>query len=312
MDFTDSLIASPLPVSVDFTYNPETGIGSIDISFLWQLFFYILFLVLSYKIMMFFVLPALKRTTILPILLLTFGIFNFSGITYASDTTWVYPATAGTINANGSTDWLNINNAKSNDGILANSNSAGLTYYLYTSNYLFNIPTGSIINGIKIKFARKSETEYNSETISVKLVDNNGGLTNTNKSTNPIWTETLTDEFYGSESDLWGLNLTPEILNDSDFGLAIQCNSETGGQCYIDSMAIQVFYTEPTPEPTPTPTPEPTPTPTPYPSLIPMSGNGTILDLASYSIFYAVISGLLLSIPYFLVRLLYGLIFEKL
>lgn len=126
---------------------------------------------------------------------------------------------------------------------------------LYTYNYNFNIPKNAEINYIDIRIVAdvgvgKTE-DIKTNTLKLKLgtstTDNGNGnnIADTIKWVQkPKWT-TITLGTKTQASKLYGINISPEIINNSNFGCVYQCIglSSTWEQPRIASIEMNIYYT---------------------------------------------------------------------
>lgn len=169
------------------------------------------------------------------------------------------PNSPGTITDNpatGTLSWDTPGNASAHDGLTTNATHSenGATYYshyLDAENFGFSIPADATINGIVVEFSRwRSSANVSDNTI--KLVKG-GVVSGDNKSTGANWPNIVIDpgtyESFGSSSDLWGLSLTPNDVNASNFGVVLSTKNVKGGvgssspTARVDHIRITVYYT---------------------------------------------------------------------
>jgi len=150
---------------------------------------------------------------------------------------------------NNSNPWFHPERILTDDGEYANIAVQGSTSNtLVVRHFDFDLPTGCIINGIKVSIERKDTEpgEYQIIDYSIKLCED-CTLKGNNKSTNSIWTTSDVVSEYGGESDKWGVELTESIVEDDSFGWAIQISDNASKDyptAYIDYMNMEVFYAE--------------------------------------------------------------------
>lgn len=157
---------------------------------------------------------------------------------------------ASNVSITGSTSqWNNSSNVYSSDNIYASlvSNLAGsgsYTDYLQLSNFNFSVPTGCIINGIKV-FIERADANGKSKDYRARIVKN-GLIRTIDKALNPSWPGTDNIQSYGGTSDLWGETLTPADINSLYFGFAFAAQRTGGGPqitlAKIDHIYITVYY----------------------------------------------------------------------
>ena len=86
-------------------------------------------------------------------------------------------------------------------------------------------------------------TYFDVEDNSVKLVKA-GSVAGDDKASAEQWPPADAVKVDGGATDLWGTTLTPEDVNDADFGVAISADV-AGGQARIDAVRVQVNYSVP-------------------------------------------------------------------
>lgn len=140
--------------------------------------------------------------------------------------------------------------------------NTGTTEYLQFTNFGFNIPTGSTINGITVNITRKASgltlvIGIFSLTGSVNdnIVQLTGpGVTSVNKASGLGWSTSSATATYGSSSDVWGPTVwTAAMVNSSAFGVNVS-SALNGGNLLgidlipgasIDGVTINVTYSLP-------------------------------------------------------------------
>jgi len=158
-------------------------------------------------------------------------------------------ATTGTIS------WTNPQNAQTNNGVYATASgtvslSAAMTNYLAATGFGFTIPAGSTICGVTVSVIRQRQDASVLGSItdnSVKLITG-GSIGGTDHAGNTGWSTTATTVTYGGSSDLWGLTLTPTIVNAANFGAGFSA-ALTGTlsplllTAGVDYISINITYT---------------------------------------------------------------------
>lgn len=166
-------------------------------------------------------------------------------VLFGSATSATSPSTVVNLTGVGTTAWTNPSNAVSSDNVYA---TVGLddefSNYLKATNFGFNIPAGSTIDGVVVEVERKSIASDQNKDTNVKLVKG-GVISGNNKAdTATYWSTTDTYKSYGASNDLWGVTLTPTDVNASDFGVVFSVygfsNFRTG---YVDHIRITIYYT---------------------------------------------------------------------
>lgn len=154
------------------------------------------------------------------------------------DTEGVYP------------DWSNPTNAGVCDGTEANvtltASPGNYSDILKATNFGLNIPPGVSIDGVKVEVKGRCATADAIYLYGTFLVLDNV-IDDTRRYNSTKWINTATFYSTGSSSDLWGSELTPEILNDPDFGVAVMLKSDNAGSVtgYVDCIQLTVYYTVP-------------------------------------------------------------------
>ena len=121
-------------------------------------------------------------------------------------------------------------------------NTTGTSHYLKANDFGFNIPSNATILGVVL-----AKTGYFSGsgagTFSAKLVIG-GSVAGSNRDQNFGAVGTYV---FGGETDLWGNTLTPAIVNNSNFGVALYTTLTTASNAYVnvDGIQLSVFYTVP-------------------------------------------------------------------
>lgn len=153
-------------------------------------------------------------------------------------------AGTGTSVARGAgTAWTNPGNITANDGTTASctGGSSG-SAYLRASNFAFNIPANSLIQGFTVK-VEMAESSTGAETVSVQIVGAAGTAIGTAKTFSANGTA-LTIYTTGTATDLWGTTgLTATDVNDTDFGVYVWYT--TTHNTTVDQITIDVNYEPP-------------------------------------------------------------------
>ncbi len=163
----------------------------------------------------------------------------------------VFPGTAATTSSSPYDDvtWLYPNYIKIEDGIPAECDIAGLgekTYLLVASNFDFSsVPDEAIILGVYFSIkARTVGVLTDSDMTLCQLVDDAGALMGDNKCAVPT---TMIKQYgvytYGGVVDLWGGVITPAIVKNANFGVAIGLTDLVlPPSVGVDYISLQVFY----------------------------------------------------------------------
>lgn len=154
--------------------------------------------------------------------------------------------------------WIGIQDAQLPDSIFASTQLAGYPncfqgscYYargMMARNFGFNLPLNATITGIKAEVLRKAGGQNILDSTIVLLV--NGMPTGTNKALPGNWPLTPAYASYGDSASLWGLSLSPAMVNDSAFGFMIKPYNKSGIVpsfviAYLDHIRMTVYYSTP-------------------------------------------------------------------
>jgi len=117
---------------------------------------------------------------------------------------------------------------------------------LVASGFGFNIPAGSIVNGIEVDIRRRARSS-SADIIDhqVRLVQGSND-SKADRASTTSWSTNWIYASYGGPKDLWGRLWTPAQVNDPTFGvaLAVAWNGGTTGDddAYVDHVRVIVHY----------------------------------------------------------------------
>ena len=149
--------------------------------------------------------------------------------------------------------WANPGNATADD----NADAATPSSATATSNRLkgtmagnlFTIPDGSTIDGVTVGAELLVGMANSWQDYEVRLVKGGTAGTGTNKGRGPgtYWPTSRTAVGWGSQTDLWGLELTVADVNAGGFGASIVTQNPTADRCVasVDFISVAVYYTNP-------------------------------------------------------------------
>lgn len=147
----------------------------------------------------------------------------------------------------GTVSWTNPAEAATSDDTYATASSStiAVTKCLMAMGFGFSIPESATIVGVEIEVERLGDSGVVSDDFISIVVDNK--TQDQDASDGAVWSfkggdETVT---FGSETELWGVNLTPAIVNDDYFGAAISAQIEAEGiakTASIDQITVTVYY----------------------------------------------------------------------
>ena len=111
---------------------------------------------------------------------------------------------------------------------------------IIAGNFALNVPAGVNITGVQVDTNWVSQSTTGATMAKVALYYQNVQI-GVSKSPGTVPQTSDTDAIQGSNGDLWGASLTPDIVNDPTFGFAIQISVQTV-RLFINWMKITVYY----------------------------------------------------------------------
>lgn len=126
--------------------------------------------------------------------------------------------------------------------------SAGVSQYLYASNFLFDVPPEATIVGVEafLKNAATAHAGISVETMRLSLAASAATLSTANRASAGAFSPEE-ERTYGGASDLWGEStstLTPAIVNSAGFGVVFRLQSTGSGQVNsFRRIGLRVTYT---------------------------------------------------------------------
>ena len=143
---------------------------------------------------------------------------------YYTNTATANPGTVADVSSgSGNATWTNPGNAKITDGQYAVSGSisskgTAVTDYLEATNFGFNIPSGSTINGIGLSIVRHASGGNLIDDV-LSLIKG-GTISGNNEASATAYGTSDATATYGGGGDLWGLTLAVSDINASNFGVS--------------------------------------------------------------------------------------------
>lgn len=149
------------------------------------------------------------------------------------------PTSGTTVDRAGATAWTNPQYITADD---TNYTTAAVpTDYLIASAFGFSIPTTATILGVTVK-VNASETGTGSSNYIPQLISAaTPTLIGSAKSAVAVSGSTKVTSTNGGTADLWSATLTPAIVNDAGFGVAIW-STDTVNTLSVDWITIAVEY----------------------------------------------------------------------
>ena len=160
-----------------------------------------------------------------------------------SDTGWILGSLARNIDY-GCATWLNVDNAKINDGYFSyipnysSGNSDGLNIYSFSPG----IPAEQKIDGIAFRIERHASRVDRCRDYAIHLMQGTNSKGDNKADTTIYWPTSSTEKDYGGATDLWGTAWTIEQANG--IGLAVRTQSVGGSTyyVYVDYMSVKIWY----------------------------------------------------------------------
>ena len=134
------------------------------------------------------------------------------------------------------------------DDLLYATNADGAGDQHRSYNYGISLPSGSTVEGIRVRLDWWVDDGGGDNSMSVEL-SSNGGSTWTAAKTDAVESTSEHTSVLGGAADIWGRIWTPDDLSDANFVVRLTCGC-TGVGCgsrdfYLDWVAVSVYYTPP-------------------------------------------------------------------
>lgn len=162
------------------------------------------------------------------------------------DTGWTTPASVTEL-SDGDDSWTGPGLASTNNGSYARceldvENISNTLRFLFD----FDLPVGTIVKGIEVRYEAKSDLEGNNGAALTSLVK--GGVTSGNDKAEPTFIpEADTVYTRGSSTDMWGLSLTVDDINATNFGFDLKFNGGAdAAMVFVDYGQMKIHYVETT------------------------------------------------------------------
>jgi len=133
------------------------------------------------------------------------------------------------------------------DGYASNINGA-LDSHLYY-DYGVSLPSGSMINGIRVRVDWWLDGVGGDNSLGVQL-SSDGGASWTALKVDATETTSEHTAILSGAADIWGRLWTGDDLSNANFRVRLTCNCSGGAECdgrdyYLDWVVVNVFYTPP-------------------------------------------------------------------
>lgn len=152
----------------------------------------------------------------------------------------------------GNRQWTNTSNIVADDGVSAILASSTMgeedaTQYLVATmaGNLFAVPADATIDGVEVTIKRRNALAgsgtLRDEEVSLTV---GGSIRGDNKAaTGTLWGSSFAAVTYGGPADTWGLALSPEDVNITDFGVALRAYCEVGSvEPRVDYISVTIYY----------------------------------------------------------------------
>ncbi|MEO6167862.1 MAG: T9SS type A sorting domain-containing protein [Chitinophagales bacterium] len=152
-------------------------------------------------------------------------------------------------------EWNNATNITKKDEQFASttmgqSEFCFMTSCFYTrgligSDFGFNLPATSTVNGIALQINRKADIVHAVKDSVIQLMKGYVPVGEKKKS-NSFWPGIAHNKSYGGPTDLWGTTWTPAEINSGDFQVWLKAYNITEGYptASVDFFRVTVFYAD--------------------------------------------------------------------
>lgn len=144
--------------------------------------------------------------------------------------------------------WTSIHNGNRSDekNIQIQANYVGqMSNFLVLSNFNFQIPELAYINGVSLTIERSAIGIGQAiKDLDIRIIDNET-MIGANKKKREVWSNSEEIVTYGGVHDNWRIDLSPQQINRSDFGIAIAVKLDGGGvlpKALIDHVELTIHY----------------------------------------------------------------------
>lgn len=185
------------------------------------------------------------------------------------NTGWCYPnkvtqySEFGKVNKSSCYAFANLDRIKKEDGLCAyipangGVNETHDSPRIYCYDYRFNIPAEAHITKVLVKQRRKKGNVGTSTKIKDRLIKLKVGAdvskwgVGTDQSKGMVWnsknkglSDYIAGETYDTVQSIWGIEVTPYIANNQNFGCIVQCTGtgKTFDTPEIDSVGMCIYY----------------------------------------------------------------------
>lgn len=161
----------------------------------------------------------------------------------------VNDASTGVFSWNNTGNAILSDNVRSSAGSLIGILSSANSNYLVFKSFGFALPAAAEVCGIEVSIERSGSGIIVGSSIrdkDVRIIRNNV-ISGTNHASALNWTGSDVTAWYGNNSDKWGVALTPDDINSTDFGVAVSARLSAGLasvflSANIDQVQVTVYY----------------------------------------------------------------------
>ena len=153
-----------------------------------------------------------------------------------------FPTSGTSVDRAGSTAWTNPGNIVSDNA--TDTTSAVPTDYLVCSAFGFTVPASATILGVTVRVEAGEQGSGASNYIPQLISAATPTLIGSAKSAVGVTGATKAITTNGGATDVWSATLTPAIVNDAGFGVAIW-STDTTNTLELDYVTIEIEYTAP-------------------------------------------------------------------
>lgn len=158
------------------------------------------------------------------------------------------PSSSSTNSSVGTVAWNTISNTYTSDDLRATSNNLSngdVTNYIIATGFGFNIPSTSVIDGIKVTVELSDDAGVGGIKDNLVYIVKGGVISGTNLSKSTAWPNADASRNYGGTSNLWGLSWSYTDINSVNFGIAISAYRASGAgtnNAKIDHIEMTISY----------------------------------------------------------------------
>lgn len=162
-----------------------------------------------------------------------------------------YPGsvTTASLGSENAEDWVSPTNIGADDGseasiTAATFDSPDISFLLIGYNFGFAIPADATVDGMLVEIEKRDGGIGSAADNRVQIWVISQGAFGDNKWSGTDWPVNATVVSYGGASDTWNHTLTPAVVNDSNFGIALSVQATSANtDVFVDFIRVTIFYT---------------------------------------------------------------------